>query len=171
MKFRIIDQAHGGYSRHPDPNDEWDRGEEYTNHNIVGAVLVDDETERRPWYDFDTDIDVKVGDDVWLVYVVYSTGSSFGKVDGCIRYIDLFTDADEAFQLSRDIKADYEKDFNAWKNNKQSHKEETEIAYTHNGQKKTTWCYVWKGYFDRLQSVEVTKIPVYPHDYIVPSRW
>lgn len=63
-------------TRDPDPDDRWDRGNTSTSHYIQGISIVDTEVS-----DFNLE-NIKVGDVVYVIYAIYSTGDSFGN-DTC----------------------------------------------------------------------------------------
>lgn len=150
-KFRIMDTSVVHWDREPDEDDSFDQGVKVEYHTINGVILVDEEKERRPWYNIETDIDVKVGDTVWFVYVIYTTGSTFGQAKGNIEYIDIFTDENEAFACYKTIKDDEITKY--------------EFSYTNNGKTKKGHSYSWDDYFGGLDEVRCIPVTVYPHDY------
>jgi hypothetical protein len=62
----------------PDPEDRWDRASTYTSWRVEGVELSDSDKYQAMQVDFP----VKIGDKVWALYAVYSTGDSFGHDDG-----------------------------------------------------------------------------------------
>lgn len=64
-------------TRDADPEDPWDSGDEDGTYDVVGVHLG------AGWYDaFDSPEEVVVGDKVWVVWVQYGSGSTFGSDAG-----------------------------------------------------------------------------------------
>lgn len=162
MKFRIDDNKYESYTREPNPNDSWDRGDTYTSHHVNGIVVLDDDQlkNKRSWWTLDTKLDVKPGDDVYLVWVVYNTGSTFGTAEGNVKYVDIFTDKEEAYDCVKAINNHYtnhqEAKHLARRRGRPSPEDEWNVAYTHNGGVKTIWA-SWNGYFESLTDVRCQK--------------
>lgn len=88
--IRIEDDTYGETTRSADPTDEWDRNDTHTDHNIRGFHAEPDENAR--FSDLWVPYEPEYGVDYYLLYVVYSTGDSFGHDSGeGIEYIGLYT--------------------------------------------------------------------------------
>lgn len=79
-------------TRERDPNERWDGDDTRSSWEINGVELVDDNT----YQTVKNYLDAKVGDRIWVVYAVYSTGDSFGHdEDGQFEFVNVFaTQAD-----------------------------------------------------------------------------
>lgn len=87
----VEDDLYGHDTSEADPNDEWSRASTHTDHNITG-FKVHPETQ---YGDVMVPYVPERGVDYYLLYVVYSTGDSFGHDSGSsVEYIGLYT-ADE----------------------------------------------------------------------------
>ncbi len=92
----------------------------------------------------------KVGMDVWLVTVRYSTGDTFGRSLGNYKFITAYDNYEDAKSLAREIE----------KNNK------NETGYQFSFVPKTPFpedsveCSSWTGYFDRLEMVDIEQFTV-----------
>ena len=69
-KLYVIHESYTYQTREP-TDDDWDRGDSCTDHIVRGLRIGEDSNH------LNLD-DVSVGDKVWLVYAIYSTGDSFG---------------------------------------------------------------------------------------------
>ena len=64
-------------TRDADPEDPWDSGDEDGTYDVVGVHIS------AGWYDaYDSPEEVVVGDTVWVVWVQYGSGSTFGSDAG-----------------------------------------------------------------------------------------
>ncbi len=79
----------GGY----DPDDSWSR-DSYDGGAWVESVQLADKDGYNHW---DTIEDVSVGDFVWVVLAVYSTGDSFGKDGGQCEIFLVTKNREEAY--------------------------------------------------------------------------
>ena len=98
VNVRIIDETYGGVSREA-TEDEWDRDDTYTDHNIQGFRAV----KEKDYYDLSVGFDVKKYKHYYLVYVIYDTGDSFGRDDGQIEFVGLYQDRSVAEENKRRI--------------------------------------------------------------------
>lgn len=120
--------------------DEWDRDDTYTTWYVQGAKIGDG-YKSCPYPD-----ELKVGDAVYCVYVVYSTGDSFGIDDhGRLEFISVHKNKDLAQKNANEIerKSGYNADAGP-------------IIIEHDDGTKITMRYVpWDGYFENFEYVEV----------------
>lgn len=88
--IRIEDDTYGERTRSADPDDEWDRDDTHTSHVIRGFHAEPEEGAR--FTDLWVPYEPEYGVDYYLLYVVYSTGDSFGHDSGeGIEIIGLYT--------------------------------------------------------------------------------
>ena len=147
MYFNVKDICTDNYTR--DYTEDYGEWSEENDHNLVSASISNDK-----YWDvalFPSEVEPTRGQDIYVVYVLYSSGDSFGHSSGNLVYIWAFTDPKKAYELSDLILTDYAKqpDFSFDKNGNE---------FTFYGQ--TIYCGTWKGYFERLQEVEVAKLCV-----------
>jgi hypothetical protein len=81
-KLRVIHESYTYKTREPNSDDDWDRGDTHTDHTVNGLVIGEDSNCLSL-------ADVAVGDKIWLVYAIYSTGDSFGHDSN--EQIEFFT--------------------------------------------------------------------------------
>lgn len=62
---------------YPDPDDEWDQGSYGGTYYVTGVSLAPGFKDA-----YDTDEDISIGDTVYVVYVSYYTGNTFGTSGG-----------------------------------------------------------------------------------------
>lgn len=127
-------------------------------HSMDGYPLFAYPVETRPdVLSFD---EIMPDEEAWLVYGIYSTGDSFGNSCGNVSPIALFKETDHQFAetVKRHIEAHRE----------MSRPPGIELA----PDKTYRWPSVeWGGYFETLERVEITKIPVKAnHAYPEPKR-
>ncbi len=91
-KIIIIDETYSGYSRTPDYNEEWDSGEQFTDHNITGFRIA----KKSEYWDVVASFMPKKNVPYYLVYAIYDTGDSFGRDRGKIEFFDLFDNLEVA---------------------------------------------------------------------------
>lgn len=79
MKFVTLEaESYTDQIREPDPEDRWDSGESNTSWNVVGLSLENKDSHQA----LPVDDSIKIGDVLYAVYVIYSTGDSFGHYGG-----------------------------------------------------------------------------------------
>jgi hypothetical protein len=71
-QLRVIYTSHTETAREPDTKDKWDRGDTRTEHSVESLVIGEDH------HNLTIDGDVNLGDELWVVYAIWSTGDSFG---------------------------------------------------------------------------------------------
>lgn len=130
--------------------DSWHDGEEYgaweshSNNSIAGISLVKD----KDYWDVIADFDVKRGDIVYLVFVEYSTGDSFGHSSGNISYVAVFKTEDKAWAVYNTIK-------------NQDWDEKHDLTYvSESGKEMTDGWACWSGYFESIENIEVKELIV-----------
>ncbi len=147
--IRIEDHAYGEVTRAGDVADEWDRDDTHTDHNIRGFHAAPENSDMISdlWVPYEPEY----GIDYYLLYVVYSTGDSFGHDSGeGIEYIGLYTkdELDVARENKRKIEA---------------HDKDVESKYFHVSlqtpsgqtfQQHTPWV----GYFESIDYIELEAV-------------
>ena len=84
-----------------------------TDWNLVDCALT-----QKPWPTYtervEVDFDVKVGDGVWVVYVRYGTGDSFGRTNGCWKIIGVYKHQGQASKILKSIEDDTYTGYKCW---------------------------------------------------------
>lgn len=68
--------------RSPDSNDSWDRGDDGGDYTVTGVSLSPGARDY-----FESPEDIKEGDTVYVTYVVYGDGDTFGRTGGYHKII------------------------------------------------------------------------------------
>jgi len=129
-------------TRHADHTDEWDADDLAYQPEVQAVQLSGSE-----YGDFYLDSEPKVGENFFLVYVIYSTGDSFHHEEGRIEFVGLLKDAVDAEALAEHIR----KSDGSLTRYQVALPSGESIEY-YNG--------AWTGYFESLTSVNVASIPV-----------
>jgi hypothetical protein len=146
MKIKILNDIQNDYE---------DSGEEYGDwsakitHNITGAIKV----EEKEYFDLEVNDDF-LNKEVYLLYILYETGDSFGASSGNIEYLDVFKNYDKALEVKKIIEYDYKRSpiysFQP---------EGTGLFYRkENGNVAKIPTNIYKGYFEDLEAVVIQKI-------------
>lgn len=146
MKIKIQDES---YTKSEHEDKEYGDWSSETSHNITGAVKVT----KDEYFDLETN-NKFLGKYVFLLYILYSDGDSFGSGSGNIEYIDVFEKYDNAEKVAQIIKDDYEKnpDWNFDENG-------MDLFYIkENGNKGKIPTDIYKGHFASLESVNIQKM-------------
>ncbi len=121
-----------------DPEDSWDRPNTATTYDVRGLKLVDQDGYKR----LPVDDDVSVGDDLWVVYAVYSTGDTFGHDEGGGFEWLSYHRTEEAAQKAK------------------SDDEQGSDFITLDNGKQQKFYRSWDGYFESLDSLEIKRLTV-----------
>ena len=99
-----------------DPDDRWsNRTDLVIDWTLTGCELI-----QQPWPVYtervEVNFDVKPGDGIWVVYVRYGTGDTFGHTDGAWQIIGVYEHQDQASKIVKSIHdGTYNKDgYNCW---------------------------------------------------------
>lgn len=98
-----------------DPDDRWScRDDTDIDWHLTGCHLTN-----KSWPTYteqvEVDFDVKVGDGLWVVYVRYGTGDSFGHTNGAWTIIGVYKDQDEAAKIVEQINLKtYPGEYHVW---------------------------------------------------------
>lgn len=102
---RVVLEAKGSWkeTRERNPDDEWDRGDSYTDWAIKGVKLA-----REKAYDvYDTEEEFKAGDVYYAVVAVWSDGDSFGHDQNrCCGLFGVYHSAEDADKREHQLRND-----------------------------------------------------------------
>ena len=146
---KIVDDV--SYSSDPYPDDydyedRWARRpDDYEDHSIKGVSVVED----GKYYDLEVGFEVERGEEYFLLYGVYSTGSSFSHTEGKIEFVDLYTDRDVAEENAKRLRKHYDEGGSGFS-----------CKLLHESGKEYDFCTPWKGYFESLSYLEVEPVHV-----------
>lgn len=129
--------------RKADPDDEWDCGDDGVDTEVLGLKLVN----KKEHFDGTAPFDIQTGKVYYLLYVVYSTGCSFGFSKGNIEYIGLYDDLLPA-QTNKDIITSSPTDSSL-----------KLVDCDGKENKRSTYC-PWVGHFEALQEVVIKPVRV-----------
>ena len=99
MKIKILNDMDYDYEESDEEYGEW--SSETTN-NITGAVKV----KENEYFDLEVN-DNFLNKEVYLLYILYSSGDSYGNSTGNIEYLDVFENYDKALEVKKIIEDDY----------------------------------------------------------------
>lgn len=135
MKIEVINESCTFSTRERDESDSWDRGNTDTNNYIKGIIIPENER----YYDLDTEFDVELGKEYYLLYAEYGTGDSFGSDGGQISFILLYKTLEKALVAQSILEV--AKGYSA-------------VIKTEDG-KDLTYSIPWNGYFESLDKIDV----------------
>ncbi len=148
-KIKVLDDSTEYTTR--EGTGEWDGDDTTQTHHITGIAIAKD----KEYYDLEVGFEVKPEDKLYLVYVLYNTGNSFGSSDNHISFVDLFKDRKKAEALANQILNHAERnDVNV------GHKQKYSTSYLTETGKESTFCPSWVGYFESLNEVVVEPVSV-----------
>lgn len=142
MKIYMKYHMHSEYAREPDREDKWDAGDKVIEFYPEG--LCKKKPKDSFWDELEIDFEPKYGKEYTLVVVRYSTGSTFGRVDGEYKVIGVFT-KEQAEKLQTSIL-------------KSVNKKAKDAYHLKMPFKTTQWdgyTGTWTGYFERFENVEL----------------
>lgn len=139
MRLRFEYTENGDSHHEPEDFGSWWETNDRTYHY---AYISDREYGSHP-----IDFPVNVGDTVYLLYVTYSAGDSFGNSTGNVEEVWVFNDADSAEKARLIIEKDYE-----------TNKDNFNNLYI--GLSRPIYTGTWKGYFESLESVTVVPLVI-----------
>lgn len=166
LGLRVIYGGNSIVTREANPDDEWSKDDTSTTWGVDRLVLSNN------YPDVTACFPVKTGDDVYLVYAVYSTGDSFShSEDGSINFIDVFKTRKKAQKAAQDIRghANWYRDMNErWSPLTAKERKVAEKLYENSyhvdvvredGTQLNVYT-GWNGYFESLSYVEVVGLTV-----------
>lgn len=142
-------------TRHSDPDEQWDADDTATTWTAPDSIYLRSprdysDTDDLPW-------EVSPGDVVFMVWVQYSTGNSFGHDDGAYsEVIGWYQNAEDAYKCRDIIDADsgtkYEYGMDGNK---------VEVPMFNGQGTRPVYTGSWKGYFESLDHVSIETLRVY----------
>lgn len=142
MDFKLFFNDYGGRDVNQGPGGDYDYDwHEWHDYSYHGITVVKDGYNDVSL--FPDEVEPQFGDDVYVVYVSYDTGDSFGHEDGVREHLWAFTDKDRANRFCSAITNDAEKnpDYN-YKGN----------PFNFEGVPVNT--NTWKGYFEHFRDCD-----------------
>lgn len=164
--LKIRTSQYGDITQAADPEDSWSRDSTHTSWTVEAV-------EPEPKYpDVTACFPVPEGTTVYLLYLVYSTGDSFGHdEDGRIAFVDVWTTREKAEAAATIVRehADWYKGVNTrWspmtKEERLKYEKKFDNAYQvtvirENGEPLQTYA-SWNGYFESVSYIEVASFVV-----------
>lgn len=143
-------------TRHSDPDERWDADDTSTTWRAPDKVSL--EKQRDSWREETDDLpwDVKPGDIVFMVWVQYSTGNSFGRSDGEYHeVVGWYQNAEDAYKCRDAIDGDARKPYEYGQDG-------NKVGVPTFDGKGTRPLYTgsWKGYFESLDHVSIETLRV-----------
>ena len=144
MKIKILNDI---VHQRTESDEEYGDWSAKTIHHITGAVKV----KEKEYFNLEVN-DNFLNKEVYLLYILYSRGDSFGTGSGNIEYLDVFENYDKALEVKKIIEEDCEQ-------NPIYTSEANNLFYTkENGNMVKIPTDIYKGYFEHLESVNILKI-------------
>jgi hypothetical protein len=144
-------ESYTDVTRDSDPDDRWDADDTSTSWSLRGIMLSDVDGQHA----LPADFPVEIGDTVYVVYAIYSTGDSFHCADG--EYLEVISFHKDRARANRNMAA---------ANGPHASRHEMTIEFE-NGKKITRHC-PWDGYFESLDRVDVESFVVQARDSSKP---
>lgn len=135
-------------TREADPEDSWGADDTSTSWSIKGISLSDSDSQHA----LPADFAVEVGDTVYVVYAIYSTGDTFHRADG--EYLEVLS-----FHKNRETAYKNEASLNGRRDRGSAGNDFQMTIEFDNGKKVQRHC-PWDGYFESLDSVSVDSFVV-----------
>jgi len=148
MKLNVEVESRSYVTQPRDESDPWDR--DNTAQSVHGVRVFVDDPKIQSWSSWgypDIDLDVEVGDIVYVVLLRYSTGDTFGNDDGEYAVADAFTDKELANELEEWYRRWTSSDYLMSRNGKS-------VPFTGEFKGKE-YRIPWAGYFEHFENVEI----------------
>ena len=134
--------------------DEWDADDTSTTHSFNGYRIIP--TDEKYW-DFILPFNPNKKD-LYLVNVIYSSGDSFHRDDGCLCMVSLVDNCEDAVKIRDAIKKD-----NDTKDRHDCKSSQLKVKLS-NGKVEDIYCGTWQGYFESVKSVDIETLNFYEND-------
>lgn len=173
-EISVIKEKWSSQTRDPYPEDEWDRGNTSSSWTVDDFIQIYEPDHRRyGWMEMDLDVPFEVtsGTKYYLMYVVYSTGDSFGHDENaCIEFCGLYTDISIAQENENRIRAHYDwakyksatwRTGNPPKRPKfvpEKYGEFNVMLRTDDGKEEYELHVPWTGYFESMSYLEIKEV-------------
>lgn len=144
-------------TRHADPTDKWDRDSTAVETHINGIRIKTD----KDYRDISLSFQPESGKTYYLLHATYSTGDSFGSDDGCKLYFELYRDEELAKRAHEQLE-EHHRAYAALDKSKKTLKQFSPYSceITVDGGSKQTVHIPYHGYFEGLDSIEITPVEV-----------
>lgn len=141
-----LDQ-HSESTREASSDDSWDRGDTSTSWYVQGATMR--ENDRSSYYSAEYEGDLKPGDIVHLLYVVYSTGDSFGHDHNAqFDFVGVYKNHDVAAANRAELEKFSDRNF-SYEDGGNNAKLKTDDGQEYD------YYVPWLGYFESLGYIEI----------------
>jgi len=143
--IQVEDDAYCSETSEADPNDSWDRADTSTSHSVEGFRAADEKEGK--YFDLVVPYEPEFDKTYYLLYVVYSTGDSFGHDEGSsIEYIGFYKESelDTAHENKRTIE--------------QFEDDTYHVMLRDPTGKEFQQHTPWRGYFEHLDYVEIKEV-------------
>ena len=169
-EISVIKERWSHQTREPYPNDDWDRGNTSCSWTVEGIRIYESNNRLFPWMEMDLDVPFEVtsGTKYYLMYVVYSTGDSFGHdEDSSIDFCGLYKDISIAQENESRIRAHYNWSksgaYAQEKKNKpkfvpKKYGEFNVMLRTDDGKGEYELHVPWTGYFESMSYLEIKEV-------------
>src|SRR5262245_3104329 len=108
MTVKITTETRSYVARPGDPNDEWDRGDTGQELTNVSAHFTDEEVDTDSVYHGSVfAVEPNGAGYVYAVIAIYSTGDTFGREDGQVAVMDVFSASKEAATVANELGGSY----------------------------------------------------------------
>lgn len=159
-------QSSGYVTRERNQDDEWDNDDTAIDTTILGVETSKESQEKAGYNETIVPFEVVDGKDYYLVYVTYSTGDSFHREDGVVRYIDLYETREKAEKTAKVIQdhynlSDNERRWNAKPVKPPKSYNEFSLKYRNEVGEEVDLHVSWTGYFERLSGITVQKVQLH----------
>ena len=143
--IEIIDDTYSYNTSEADPNDSWSRASTAKEHNILGFNVFSNEE----YSDISVPYDPDKNTDYYLLYVIYSTGDSFGHDSGSgVEYIGLYTE--DELSIAEENKRRIEE-------HNRTKKGKLKLIIPNNSTEFDIYV-PWHGYFESLDDIEIKAV-------------
>lgn len=112
------------------------------------SIIPNTKGSDKTYWSFESTMKAVEDEEVWFVYVIYSSGSTFGTAYGNRAYVDVFDSKKEAKACVEKI-YEHEK---AYKDDKSHSNSAWTVKYKKDGKNKTVHAN-WVGYFESIEDV------------------
>ncbi len=141
-RIKVEVNSYTEVTREADPDDAWGADDTATSNYFTGIKIT-----HGGIYDLLIPYPIVKGKTYYLVVATYSTGDSFSHHTGRYEIIDMYSSAERAEIAKRSIEDDY-----------RANPDEYSVTFINcKGAPQKIHC-SWKGYFESLESVEVTSV-------------